>query len=214
MSYGFGGIDKKVLAILSIIVVAIVLAMSLTPGITGSFLRGETKDIIEPITVDQKPAVNVTPAEPNCTFVKEEYEEMEPYTEEQCVNVPTVNTTCNTTPLVYSLTKECYWSSDLMTLNAKCTLKNLDSDKGVFSANIGVITRDSIFGDNKTIELNPLTSADFAFSYNTSIGNCFCNEVTIPTKQICIDKIYDQKQCFDVTKYRSTIKTREIKKCD
>jgi hypothetical protein len=95
-----------------------------------------------------------------------------------------------------------------------CTIKNIDSEKGTFTINIGVITTAGNIGENKNIDLEPLTSGDITYSYNTDIGNCYCSEITTPTKEVCYDKIVNEQQCFDITKYDTVIKTREIKKCD
>jgi len=215
---GYSEINKNVMISLTAIIAVVLTAMIFNSGITGGFL--EKKNAIDPTAIKNSlnttQTITATPAiaEPVCVFVKEEYTELEPYTEEQCVSIPSVNKTCSTIKLSYSIEKKCYWSNDLKTLNSVCTVKNIDSQTGAFTVDVGVITTVGKVGENKSIEINPLTTGDVTYSYDTDLGNCYCTEITIPTKEVCYDKIVNEQQCFDVTKYDTVIKTREIKKCN
>ncbi|MBU3896474.1 MAG: hypothetical protein KJ697_00890 [Nanoarchaeota archaeon] len=210
MNYAFSEMNKKVLITLAAIIIIVISAMFISSSPTGNFIRETNVQSEVADNIETAP----TEIESICTFTEEEYTEMEPYIEEQCISVPKTETNCATTQLKYSLDRSCYWSNNLTTLNSVCTIKNLDSETGMFTVNVGVVTSSGNVGENKNIELNPLSSGEVIYTYNTDIGNCFCTEVTIPTKETCYDKIVNEQQCFDVTKYRPRIQTREIKNCD
>ncbi|MDD5416433.1 MAG: hypothetical protein PHU12_00475 [Candidatus Aenigmarchaeota archaeon] len=201
MNYEYN-VNKKVMIVLSAIILTILAAMIFSSGVTGSFLISDnsTDKISEPVQV--------------CQNITEEYTELEPYNTEECVSVPRIQKSCNTSSLTYTLNKECYWSNEFKTINTRCTIQNTDTQEGTFVIEVGVINRDGKLYEQRSVSLYPQASSVLTYSQDADIANCYCSEVSIPTKEVCYDKIVTEEQCFDVTKYRTVSKERIVEKCD
>ena len=150
-----------------------------------------------------------------CKNTTETYTELEPYEEEQCIDIPFIDNVCQNETLLYSKTNQQCYFSPLDTLNSECMIENLDNEGGNFIVEVGIMNKnEEKIGETKTIFIYPQSSYTFKFSYETDIGGCYCNEKTIPTKQVCIDQRKTKQQCYDITKFREVTKNRTIEKCD
>ncbi len=212
MNYSYNSPNWKLIGLsLAIVIIAVVGIMSYSPGITGMFSKEDQTPSGE-VVVSSSDTLD---EQPSCTYVDETYTELEPVTETECITVPTINNTCETRPLRYTLSKECYWSDDLSKLNTKCVLKNLDDREGTFVLDVGIVDKfGQVVKEQRTVDIFPQTSTEVMFSYTTDMGTCFCNETSVPTKEMCYDKIENNTQCFELNKYKEVEKLRTIQVCD
>lgn len=150
----------------------------------------------------------------NCKDVQEAYYELQPYNDQQCVSIPYTENQCENKTLVYSKDQKCYWSgSPLDTLNSECTINNLDNAGGNFVVNIGVATRDNTTGENLSAFIYPQSSFTFKYSSQADIGSCFCNEITIPSKEMCNEVLKSQQECYNITRFRNVTNYKTVQKC-
>jgi hypothetical protein len=186
--------DKKVLILASGLVVLMFLAIIFAKAGPSGLL-----------TLDSK-----------CKLVEENYQTLEPYTEEQCVSVPYTEKNCETKNLSFSkLNQQCYWTgSPFDTLNSECMIINLDNQGGNFKVGVGINTKDTKLGQEEVAYIYPQQSFTFRFSAKTEMGSCYCNEISIPTKEVCSDTFKTRKECYNTTRYSEVTKTRTVEKCD
>lgn len=150
-----------------------------------------------------------------CQDVQEAYFELEPYEDSQCVNIPYTETECDNKTLLYSKDQKCYWSgSPLNTLNSECTISNIDNAGGEFIVNTGIITKDNSTGEEMSAYIYPQSSFTFKYSSKVDIGACFCEEKTIPTKQICNDVLKTRQECYNITRFRNATRYKTVQKCE
>ena len=115
----------------------------------------------------------------------------------QCRLVPYTDRVCDTTPLVYSKTGSTCSRGGLIGdwSVAECTINNLDSENGVFTVNIGVVVGGTNVGETQSFAIYPQTSHAFKYSVKADMSSCYCNEINIPTKQVCRDVIKTKQDC-------------------
>ena len=139
------------------------------------------------------------------------YQDTEAYQEQECQNIPYTDRECESKPLTYSKTNyQCSrggligdWSV------AECTVNNLDSEGGTFTVNIGVVVNGNNVGEQQSQFIYPQSSQHFKYSAKADMSTCYCNEVSVPTKQVCRDVIKTRQECNTATKYRPVTKYRE-----
>lgn len=148
----------------------------------------------------------------NCRQEQVPYEEQENYYE----TVPYTDQECENKQLVYKKdTGSCTdwvdnWFSENTPAKYSCTITNLDSEGGVFSLDLGFNIGSEQLKETQSKYVYPQSSETFYVERDSAIDGCFCNEASIPTKQVCRDviKYKDIARTRTVTKY----KTEEV--CD
>lgn len=208
--------DKKIAIVISAFVIVMLLGLAFSSGLTGMFML-ETNNTVLDEAGNAQSAGSESVAEaikPVCTDVEEKHYEIEPYEEEQCLNVPKTETLCDAYDVKYILNKECYWSPDFKTLNVICDIKNVDSVRALFKIDVGIATKDGKVSEEMGINLSPQESHGFTYEYNTDMGSCICNMTYAPTKELCYDSVSSKQECFNVTKYRQAEKTKFVERCE
>lgn len=139
------------------------------------------------------------------------YTEQEEYIDEECSSVPYTDRECEDKRLVYSKTDiKCYRGGLIGDwINSECTINNLDTEGGTFSVSIGVFIKGKAVGEVQQKYLYPQTSYTFKYPLKADADSCYCNEVDIPTKQVCRDVTKYREVCKSVRKYRPVTKYRQ-----
>ncbi len=132
----------------------------------------------------------------------------EPYQEQKCQTVPYTDKVCDNIQLKYTrgatvCTKE-GWIGDWAV--SSCSIANLDDIAGLFTVNVGVIVNGQKNGETSQQTIYPYQSQTFQYRVKASASDCYCNEINIPTKQVCKDVIKTRQDCQTVTKYNTVQK--------
>lgn len=210
-SYGTEGEEniKHILLAIGIIGILIV-GVILAGGMTGMGIFEKENKIIENV-----PTAKINYDETGlCKITEEIYTELEPYTETECIEVPNVETICETNDLKYNLEEECYYTNGGATLNSKCTITNLDGVEGMFTLEIGVVDgTNTPITETRIASIYPQGSEEMRYSSTMDMGKCICNIVTIPQREVCYDNITSSEKCYSLQKYREVEKVKEVKIC-
>ena len=137
----------------------------------------------------------------------ETYTDTEPYTTQDCQNIN----------LVYRKdTGKCIGKyNGILGIGGNpasfdCTISNLDSQGATFSLDIGFNVQGQPLHESQSKFIYPQQSATFSITRDSATDSCFCNEINIPTKQVCHDVI----EYRDVQKQRTVTKYRTEQKCE
>ncbi len=195
-------ISKNVLAL-----VGVIIAIALIFWVVGGFSSSPQNSFAA--NQPQQGAQNNVQQAPQCRQVA--YQDTEAYQDQECQTVPYTDTECAQQALVYSKTDFTCTREGLIGdwSVTKCTINNLDSEGGTFSVSIGAVVSGSNVGEQQSSYIYPQTSHAFKYSVKADSTACYCNEGTIPTKQVCRDVIKTRQDCHEVTKYRPVTKYRQ-----
>jgi hypothetical protein len=142
---------------------------------------------------------NTASSQQNCRQVQVPYYEQEcnsvPYTDQECDNIALIYTKSNFKCRYEGLFSD--WS------NVECTITNLDTQAGIFYVDIGVKVKGTEIGERQSSYIYPQQSKTYSYKLQAHGDSCYCNEVDIPTKQVCRDVIKTRQECKTVTKYRT-----------
>ncbi|MBU3905121.1 MAG: hypothetical protein KJ906_03160 [Nanoarchaeota archaeon] len=204
--------NKKIITIVSLILVITIIGIAFSGGITGmASLEKES----EKTNIDQD-FLNEAALYENddCEIIEKVYTELEQYTENECIKFPYVEPVCETGNLNYTLSKQCYWSNNLTTLNTRCSITNIDGVEGDFAIEIGIINKDGVrITEQQSVSIYPRVTENLKYSYDIDMGTCYCDVIDIPKREVCYDNITYTEKCYDLKKYKEVEKTNLIEVC-